>query len=299
MSSKKRVTIVIPNYNGKKLLEKNLPHVLKAYKYKRNLISEIIVVDDCSTDASVKLIKEKFPEIRLVKHTKNRGFSSAVNTGARTATSKLVALLNTDVVPSKDFLVSVLPHFNKASIFAVSLNEKGYSWAKGFFKNGFVGHEPGQKSKKIHTTFWVNGGSGVFRRSHWMQLGGMDEILFPPFYWEDIDLSYRAQKRGWKTLWEPKALVTHKHESTIGKISVKFRERVQERNQLLFIWKNITSLNLINKHKAGLFKKIVRHPGYLKIVFLAIMKLRWVRWARKKEKMECKVSDEAIFAQFS
>ena len=293
-----KVSVVIPNYNGKKLLGKNLPEVLKAKQNSKNQIIEIIVVDDASFDGSVGFLKKTFPQIRLIKHKKNRGFSSSVNMGVRMAKGDLVVLLNTDVIPAENFLESVLLHFEDEKIFAVSLHETGFSWAKGEFKNGFVIHSPGRKSKNPHITFWVSGGSGVFRRKLWNKLGGMDEKLLSPFYWEDIDLSYRALKRGYEILWEPKALVEHKHESTISKLSRSFVARVRERNELLFIWKNITSPNLFRKHIAGLFLRVVKHPGYMRIVFMALMRLRSVISKRKKEIKDCKISDEAIFARF-
>lgn len=296
---KKVVSIIIPNYNGEKLLKNNLQFVLRAKENLENNILEIIVVDDLSDDGSVALVKSEFPQVRLIKHKVNRGFSAAVNTGARSSKGKYLALLNTDVIPEKDFLASTLRHFSDESVFAVSLNEGEFSWAKGKFSKGFVNHEPGPKSKMTSPTFWANGGSGIFRRDMWMKLRGMDEALFSPFYWEDIDICYRAQKRGWKILWEPKARVEHKHESTISKLPKKFRDKIQERNQLLFIWKNITSPNLFRKHIAGLLKRVSRHPGYLKIVLMAMFKLRKVGQARKKEKKECKVSDEVIFARFT
>jgi len=294
-----KVSIVIPNYNGEELLNTNLPYVLKASKYKNNNIIEIIVVDDASRDSSVSLLKKKFHEIKVYKHTVNRGFSSAVNMGARMSKGDLVALLNTDVIPSKDFLKHVLPHFNNESVFAVSFHEKGYGWAKGCFADGYINHEPGRESKKMHETFWVNGGSGIFRRSMWMKLGGMDEKLLNPFYWEDVDLSYRAAKRGWKLLWEPKAKVIHEHESTMKKISEKYKRRIQERNRLIVIWKNITSPQLFKKHVSGLIKRIGKHPGYLKIVIVALMKIKYVTKARNKEKKEGRISDEAIFEKFA
>lgn len=131
-----------------------------------------------------------------------------------------------------------------------------------------------------------------------MELGGLDEKLLSPFYWEDLDLSYRALKRGLINLWEPKALVVHEHEATIGKLSPKYTQRIRERNQLLFIWKNLTSRNMFRKHVAGLMKRVIKHPGYLRIVFMAMIKLNAVSWAREKERKEAKVSDEAIFAKF-
>jgi GT2 family glycosyltransferase len=295
---KKKVSIIIPNYNGEKLLEKNLPSVLKAKEHKANNILEIIVVDDASPDGSVDLLKKKFPEVKVVKHKVNRGFSSSVNTGARTSKGDLLVLLNSDVIPERDFLVSTLPLFKDDGVFAISFSEKGYSWAKGEFKNGFVEHGLGTKTKKVHDTFWVSGGSGVFRRDYWMSLGGMDEKLLSPFYWEDLDLCYRALKRGYKLLWDPGARVLHKHESTIGLLPKKYVDKIRERNQLIFLWKNITSPILIRKHIVGLFKRTLRHPGYIRIVIMALFKIRLILIARKKERKACKVSDEAIFAKF-
>lgn len=293
------VSVVIPNYNGLELLSKNLPGVIKASKNKENRIREIIIVDDASTDESSGFIKETYPEVILVKHKVNRGFSSTVNTGVRTAKSKLVCLLNTDVNVSIKFLEKLIVHFNNEKVFGVSLHEKGYSWARGEFKGGFVNHEPGDKSINTVQTFWVSGGSGVFRRDIWHQLKGMDEELLNPFYWEDIDLCYRAQKRGYICLWEPKAKVLHKHESTISKVSkIRKKHRIQERNQLIFIWKNITSDILFRKHIAGLLAKLLKHPGYFRVLVMALLKLPIILKRRKIEKKESSVSDESIFQQF-
>ena len=292
------VSIIIPNYNGKELLENNIPSVIKAYRNKKNNIKEVVVVDDASTDSSIDFIKLNYPQIKIIKHKVNRGFSAAVNTGARTAEGELLALLNNDVKPRVDFLTDVLPHFKNPRVFAVSLHEKGYGWANGMFKDGFIVHSGCQEDDKSHTTFWASGGSGVFRRSYWMLLGGFDEELFSPFYWEDVDICYRAAKKGWINLWEPKANVIHQHESTIGKLSKRYKQRIEERNQLLFIWKNLSSPILMRKHIAGLLKRIGRHPGYLIIFMMAFSKFSKVLKARNKEKKESKVSDEAIFTKF-
>ncbi len=294
-----RVSIVIPNYNTAWLLEKNLPIVLAAASNPKNNIVEVMLIDDASFDNSVAIVKNKFPQIRLIRHKINRGFSSSVNTGVRLAEGDLVCLLNTDVLPEEDFLEKVIGHFKNPKVFAVSLNEGGYSWARGFIKDGYIQHEPGPKDNKIHPTFWVSGGSGVFRRSLWIKLGGMDEKLLSPFYWEDLDLSYRAAKRGYYLLWEPAGKVIHKHEATISRLSPSYVQRIKERNHLIFIWKNLNSPTLFRKHLAGLLRRLVRHPGYIKIIFMALIRIRSIMKARKKEKREAKVSDEAIFARFS
>jgi GT2 family glycosyltransferase len=291
-------SVIIPNYNTEWLLKKNIPRVLAAQGEKRNRIREIIVVDDDSPDKSVDVLKNKFPEVRVIKHRVNRGFSASVNTGARSSRGDLLVLLNTDVVPKKDFLVTVIPLFKDESVFAVSLHEKGYGWAKGRFEEGFIIHEPGAEENKIHDTFWVSGGSGVFRRDYWMKFGGMDEKLLSPFYWEDLDLCYRAQKRGYRLLWEPKGMVVHKHETTMSQLPKKYVDRIRERNQLILIWKNLTSPILFRRHLVGLLKRVSRHPGYMRVVLMALTRLRQTLKARRKEKRDCKVSDEAIFARF-
>jgi len=92
--------------------------------------------------------------------------------------------------------------------------------------------------------------------------------------------------------------VVHKHESTISKLSKSYTQRIRERNELLFIWKNITSKNLIKKHVTGLASRVIRKPGYLRIVIMALLKFKLVFKRRKQEIKESKVSDEAIFAKF-
>ncbi|QQG47039.1 MAG: glycosyltransferase [Candidatus Woesebacteria bacterium] len=296
------VSIVIPNWNGRNLLEKNLPNVLEAKENKKNNIKEIIIVDDSSTDSSVDFLKINFKKkIKLIVLKTNRGFASAVNTGVRTSTGELVCLLNTDVIPEKNFLQQVVLDFEDKKIFAVSLHEKGFGSAKGSFVNGFFEHSGEKEQNKLTQSLWASGGSACFRRNLWIQLKGFDEILFSPFYWEDVDLSYRAQKRGYKVLWEPKANVVHKHESVINTNNFKARKLnlIKQRNYLIFIWKNITSKALLKKHKFALFARIKKHPGYIRIVFLALLRLRQIQKARKIEKQESSISDESIFEKFS
>ena len=294
-----KVSIVIPNYNGEKLIEKNFPKVVEAWNNPLNNISEVVIVDDGSIDESVKLIATKFPKVKLIKHKVNRGFSASVNTGVRAATGDLVLLLNTDVLPEKNFLVSVLPHFKDQKVFAVSVHEKGYGYCMTNFSEGYIQLALGPEPKKVHSSFYVSGGSGVFRRKIWIELGGMDEKLLSPFYWEDIDICYRAAKRGYLNLWEPNSHVVHNHESTISKFPKSYVQRVRERNQLLMLWKNVHSANLIRKHITGMLTRLIKHPGYIKVVLMALMRLPIAIRARKKEFKASIVSDEAIFSRFS
>lgn len=292
------VSVVMPNLNGEKLLEKNLPFLLKAKDNPANNIVEVIVVDDGSWDGSVKLLTKKFPEVKLIKHKVNRGFSAGVNTGTRMAKGDLVLLINTDVIPSENFLEPVFKHFENEKVFAVSLHEEGFAWARGSFWGGYIQLAMGEETKTPHNSFYVSGGSGVFRRSIWMELGGMDEKLLSPFYWEDIDICYRAEKRGYINLWEPEGKVVHNHESTISKFPKTYVQRVKERNQLLVIWKNIHSQAMMRNHIVNILKRSLRHPGYLRVIFMALGRLGIALRQRRKEIKLSKVSDEAVLMQY-
>lgn len=292
-------TVIIPSYNGRELLEENLPSIIKASQNPNNKIRQIIIVDDGSTDDTIVFIKNSYSQVKVIKHSVNRRFSAAVNTGVRASKSAFIVLLNNDVKVTPNFLVKPLRDLEDKNVFAVSLHEKGYGGSKGKIQNGFVVHEGQEELSKTTTTFWASGGSCVINKKIFRKLGGFDEDLFSPFYWEDIDLSYRALKRGYKILWEPDSLVYHNHESTNKNISKSYRTKIQERNQLLFIWKNITSTSLLRKHYIRLVKRIIRHPGYILVFYLALTKLKLVLKRRKKESKEAKVSDEAIFSSFS
>lgn len=297
-----KVSIIIPNWNGRQLMEKNLPHVLTAAKNAKNEIAEIIVVDDASPDNSLEFLKENYAkDIRIVQLKKNRGFSGAVNMGVYAAKFPLICLLNIDVLPSKNFLESVHQLFDDKKVFAVSLHEDGHGPAIGEFRDGFFHHRPGKEINSVQESMWASGGSAVFRRSLWIKLKGLDETLYSPFYWEDVDLSYRAWKRGYKILWDPKAKVNHVHESVINSDSFNknYLNLIKERNYLIFNWKNITSDSLRKKHKKELFRYILRHPGYIKVYIEAWKRREEIERKREKEIKQSTVSDEAIFARFN
>lgn len=252
MKSSPTVSIVIPNWNGVYLMEKHLGNVLK---YAPG-VKEVIVADDMSSDGSAEWIRNNYPKVIVVERKKREGFAANVNAGAARATGDIIILLNTDVEPEKGFLEPLLPHFERADVFAVGCMEKSWEhdgtvvlrgrglahWEKGFYQ-----HSRGEVDKQ--DTAWVSGGSGAFRRSMWETLGGMD-TLYNPFYWEDIDLSYRARKAGWKTEFEPKSVVGHYHEE--GKIKREYSpsdvKRIVYRNQFVFIWKNCSSPDILAAH---------------------------------------------------
>ena len=244
------VSIVIPNWNGVYLMEKHLQGVIDAAPE-----AEIIIADDLSSDGSVEYIQKNFPRAMLVEGTKREGFAANVNRGVAKATGDIVVLLNTDVEPEESFLPPLIKHFQNKDVFAVGCMDKSWEHGKAMLRGrgiaswekGFYVHKRGEIDES--DTAWVSGGSGAFRRSMWEKLGGMD-TLYNPFYWEDIDLSYRARKAGWKTVFEPKSIVNHYHEE--GTIKREFSptdvKRIVYRNQFIFIWKNVTDTRILLSH---------------------------------------------------
>ncbi|MCL4418705.1 glycosyltransferase family 2 protein [Patescibacteria group bacterium] len=243
------ISIVVPNYNGEKLLKKSLPRLLEILRNYKDGEAEIIIVDDASTEKSVDFLKKYDVEIFI--NDKNLGFSSTVNRGVKKAKGEIVILLNTDVFPEKDFLKPLLKHFKDPKVFAVGCMDKSIEGDKtilrgrglGTWKRGFLVHRRGEVNKA--DTLWVSGGSGAFRKTAWDRLSGFNE-LYNPFYYEDIDLSYRALKAGYKVLFEPKSVVSHEHEK--GAIKTKYSsfqiKTIAYRNQFIFVWENATDLDL-------------------------------------------------------
>jgi len=277
------LSVIIPNYNGEKILSKNLPKVIKELENYQLGKLELMVVDDFSTDKSVEVIK-KFPQVKLYINSKNLGFSSNVDRGVEKASGDLILLLNTDVYPDKDFLKPLLPHFKDEKMFAVGCMDKSIEGEKtvlrgrgeGSWRKGFLIHKRGEVNK--NDTLWVSGGSGIFRKSIWQKLGGFNP-LYNPFYWEDIDLSYRALKSGYKIFFENKSVVWHEHEK--GSIKSKFSpfdvKVIAYKNQFIFVWTNLTDLELFVKHffwfpyhllKAILNKDRAFYPGFIKAIVL-------------------------------
>lgn len=240
------ISIIIPNYNGKALLKKNLPKVFRSLE---GYVSEVIVVDDASEDESIKFLRTQ--KVKILRNLKNKGFSTTVNKGVKAAKGEFIILLNTDVSPERNFLKPLLEHFKDYNVFAVGCLDKSYEKGKivergrglGKWNRGFLVHSRGEVDK--NNTLWVSGGSGAFSRSIWNKLGGFNE-LYNPFYWEDIDLSYRAQKSGYKVLFEKRSIVDHRHEEgVIKKTYSDFKiKSIAYRNQFIFVWENATDLSL-------------------------------------------------------
>lgn len=252
-------SVVIPNWNGRDLLEKYLPSVLEAMA--GNARNEVIVVDNGSTDGSADFVRSAYPRVKLVALKKNLGFGGGSNRGFREASNDIVVLLNSDMRVAPDFLKPLLDSFTDETVFAVSCQiffsdpakkreETGLTqgtWSQGALR---VRHRLDDEINVPYPCFYGGGGSCAFDRRKFLELGGFDELL-KPFYLEDTDIGYLAWKRGWKVFYQPASHVWHEHRGTIGKkFSREYIDGVVSKNFLLFTWKNIHKPGWMASHFA-------------------------------------------------
>ena len=261
-SANDAASVVIPNWNGKDLLEKYLPSVIEAMA--GNPANEVIVVDNGSSDGSADFVRQRFPSVKLVALPKNLGFGGGSNRGFAEARNDIVVLLNSDMRVDPGFLAPLLKGFVHADVFAVSCQiffsdpskvreETGLtqaSWRRGVLR---LRHRIDDQVQDLFPCFYGGGGSCAFDRKKFLELGGFDELL-RPFYLEDTDLGYLAWKRGWRVLYQPQSKVWHEHRGTIGKtFSSAYIDTIVRKNFVLFAWKNIHSPRMLLEHFAAAY----------------------------------------------
>ncbi|HWE07014.1 MAG TPA: glycosyltransferase, partial [Rhizomicrobium sp.] len=261
--SSRAASLVIPNWNGRHLLENFLPSWLAAIEAHPG--SEVLIVDNGSTDGSAEWIRSHYPQARVLALERNLGFGGGSNAGFREASNDVVVLLNSDMRVEPDFLAPLLAGFaphgkgEDESVFAVSCQiflgdpskrreETGLT--EGWWQDGGlrVSHREDPAVDRLFPCFYGGGGSCAFDRAKFLELGGFDELL-APFYLEDTDIGFQAWKRGWKVLYQPASVVHHEHRGTIGrKFSASYIQSVLRKNYALFCWKNIHEWRRLASH---------------------------------------------------
>src|SRR5580692_11806318 len=250
-------SLVIPNWNGRDLLRRFLPSWLAAIEGHPG--SEIVVVDNGSTDGSAAWIRQNYPQVRLIALSENLGFGGGSNAGFEAAKNDIVVLLNSDMRVEPDFLPPLLAGFTDDKVFAVSCQiyfsdptrlreETGLT--QGWWEDGAlrVRHRIDKGISDLYPCFYGGGGSCAFDRRKFLELRGFDPLL-APFYLEDTDLGFLAWKRGWKVLYQPASIVHHEHRGTIGKhFSAAYIQSILQKNLLLFCWKNIHEYSRLSAH---------------------------------------------------
>lgn len=244
-------SVIIPNYNGEQLL----PVCLDALRHQTYAHFEVIVVDDASTDDSVALLEQEYPEVRLLQLERNSGLAAACNAGAKIARGDLLVMLNSDTEPEPAWLAALVGaalEYPEAGAFASkmllfgrrdTLHTAGDMYGvDGIPRNrGVWERDEGQYDQDLEV-FSGCGGAVAYRREAWEETGGFDEDLF--MYCEDVDLGWRLQLAGYRTIFVPQARVYHHLSATGGGVIASY---YTGRNTIWVLVKNVPAY-ILRRH---------------------------------------------------
>ncbi|GAA3977139.1 glycosyltransferase family 2 protein [Mucilaginibacter dorajii] len=302
-NSKPGISVVIPNYNGKNLLAKNLPSVYAALNAS-DCNYEVIVPDDSSSDDSIPFLRQHYPEIITIESPQNGGFSVNINKGIARASYDLVLLLNSDIKLSEDYFQGQLKYFAAPDTFGVMgliLDEDTGKMAEAckypkssFFKINHIKNVALSSAENVYT-FYLSGANAFVNRRKLVELGGFNEI-FSPFYHEDLDLSLRAWESGFKCYYENNAVCWHAVSVTIKTHSSKNKiKTIVTRNKLLlhyfhlrgmrlYLWAFISFLSLSTRWISGKFYYYKAWQLYLqKLPQMKVYKKQFIKEAISKK----------------
>lgn len=248
-----KVAIVILNWNGANLLRQFLPLVIE---FSRGDSTELIVADNGSTDESVSLLRDEFPEVKILDLKQNFGFAPGYNEALKQIDADYFVLLNSDVEVTSGWLeapvrlmeadpviAAVQPkilsyhqktHFEYAGAAGGMLDRFGYPFCRGRIFN-VVEEDKGQYDQELDI-FWATGACMFIRARCFREAGGFDADFWA--HMEEIDLCWRIKNRGYRVVFTPESTVYHVGGGTLSydnpqKLFLNFR------NNLWLLYKNL------------------------------------------------------------
>jgi GT2 family glycosyltransferase len=236
--------VVVLNWNGISHLRLLLPS-LRAAVARYPGAARVVVADNRSTEPDAETVRREFPEVDVVVAASN-DFLFSLNPIVAGCPEPVVIILNNDMRVDPDFVAPLVRHFGDPSVFAATANV--FDW------DG-VRRTTGQRRMALRRwwfykwwdltvtepvyTLDAGGGCAAFRRDRFVSLGGFDP-LYRPAYYEDVDLSYRAWMRGWRTVFEPASVIYHREAATMRDLTREAQfQTLLARNHILFTIKNI------------------------------------------------------------
>ena len=265
-----KVTIIIPNYNGKHFMEP----CLASLKEQTCQDYKVLVIDNASTDGSLEYMKEHYPKIEVIALDKNYGFSKAVNVGIQHSTTPYVILLNNDTTVDPHYVEEMVKAIERSPrIFSVSskmiqmyhpelIDSAGDLYTLlGWGVCRGTGR-PVSNYTEADEIFTACAGAAIYRRSAFSKIGYFDENHFA--YLEDIDIGYRAKIYGYKNTYCPTALVYHVGSGTSGSKYNSFKVKLSARNNIYLNYKNMPILQLILNFFPLLTGYVVKYAFFIK-----------------------------------
>ena len=241
------ISVVIPNWHGIEIIGDAIKSLQN-----QTIGVDIIVVENASTDGSYEYLKDNFPDIKILRNKKNLGFDGGVNTGIRYSLKKgykYIALLNSDAVVDKKWAEMLVKHLEpnpntgivaskivtRDGKYIDSVGDYYTIWGLAY-PTGRGEKDTGQYEKSKYV-FGGSGGASMYRAKLFKDIGIFDEDFFA--YYEDIDISFRAQLAGWKVWYEHSAVTYHATNSTSKKMASGFMTYQTLKNMPWVLWKNV------------------------------------------------------------
>jgi GT2 family glycosyltransferase len=297
------VSIVIVNYNGAEFL----PACLRSVFGQRYRPFEVIVVDNCSTDASKNIIRRDFRDVLLVENTGNEGFAGGANSGVARTSGDLVVLLNNDTVVEEDWLDALVDAVSPDDVaIASSLVLTEGIPERYYEKNGsvnFLGHNIMRRFERQENIFYGGGASLIYKKG---LLGTpFDETYFA--YGEDVYLGLRARFKGYRIVHTNASVVHHKGGLTSQRQRRAWRTMLQERNRLLntFLFFSVPTLlkvspmiisGLVAKFIASLTRGHYSFGGLLRAYSWLLTHREWIRQKRGELQHDFKVPEKDVIS---
>lgn len=245
------VSVVIPNYNGKKYFKACMESLMEQSLKPE----EIIIIDNASTDGSVEYIKDNYSEVvTLVCMDENYGFDVAVNEGIKRNKSEFVALLNNDTELDKDWLLELYKSIKSdETIFSCCskmlryserniIDDAGDEYTILGWGSKIGDGKPSEMYNESREVFSACAGAAIYRCSILDEIGLFDENFFA--YLEDIDICLRARIYGYKNYYSAKSKIYHIGSATSGSRHNAFKVKLAARNNIFLIYKNMPNFQI-------------------------------------------------------
>lgn len=263
----KRIAVVILNWNGIEMLRRFLPSVLE---HSGSDAVAVYVADNGSTDGSVDLLREKFPEVRVIALEHNYGFAEGYNIALRIPEEEYAVLLNSDVEVTGSWLEPLIAymdshpevaacqpkirswhdrdHFEYAGAAGGFLDAYGYPFCRGRVMH-VVEKDDGQYDTVV-PVFWATGAALFIRMADYNAAGGLDARFFA--HMEEIDLCWRLRARGRGIVCIPQSVVYHVGGATLKRESPR-KTFLNFRNNLVMLYKNLPDKDLTHVMRVRAF----------------------------------------------